>query len=332
MVMTFVLSANGWAQGGGSSDEDRISINVVLPANSGIPAEAEQFLETKLKQIVTRHGIADNGLSERFVITAKSNTIQKDITQTNPPRISHKLEVTLMIGDVVENKIYETAAITVSGIGTNETKAYIQAFQNISPENKMFGEMIEKAKAKIMQYYNANCDQYLKRANALATEQKHNEAIYTLMQVPAVSSACYQKAQERAVEIARNKINFDAESLLNRAKAQWAGSQNIDNATRTLEILGRINVMANCQPQVQSLISDINAKLRADERQAWEWKMQQYNDAKAKEQRDFEFMVRRHADSHELSKQRTEALRQVAIEFAQNLPKEINFKNKISLW
>jgi len=332
MMTTFVLSANCWGLGAENSDENRISLNVVLPANSGIPSEAEQLLETRLIQIVTRHGIADNGLSERFVITAKCNTIQKDITQTNPPRISLKLEVTLMVGDVVENKIYETASITVSGIGTNETKAYIQAFQNIRADNRIFGEMIEKAKVKIIQYYKTNCEQYLSKAKTLQSEQKFDNAIYTLMQIPSVCSECYNIAQNLATDITSRKINFQAASLLNQAKAQWAGAQNISSATATLAILGRINAVADNQPQVQNLIGDINAKLRADEKEQWEFKMKQYEDAKAREQRDFEFMVKRQSDNHQLSQQRIEAFRHVAGEFARNMPREINFKNKISLW
>ena len=121
LLLAVLISINCLAQTT-ENDLGKISINVVLPENKEIPAEANKLLETKLKQFVTKYGIADNGLSERFVITAKTNVIQKDIAQSNPPRISQKLEITFMIGDVMENKIYETASLEISGIGTNETK------------------------------------------------------------------------------------------------------------------------------------------------------------------------------------------------------------------
>jgi len=317
ILIAFVISSNVFAQQT-ASDEDMISLNVALPNNNNIPTEARQLLENRLKQIVTRHGIADNGENERFVITAKASVLSKDIMPSNPPRISQKIEVTFIIGDVIENKIYETASLEVSGIGQNETKAYVAAFDNIRPGNKIFGEMIGNAKTKIMLYYNTNCDKYLKKAQTLQAEQKFDEAIYNLMQIPSVSTSCYDKAQDLAIDIAAAKINFDAESLLNQAIAQWAGQKNYDNAAATLDILGQINVMANCQPQVQALINDINSKLRADEAARWAWKMQLYADAKEKEQRDFEFMVKRHDDGHTLKMTQVEAGRQIGVASAEN--------------
>jgi hypothetical protein len=330
-ALTFLVSVGCMAQAT-DSDFSRISLSVVLPENNTIPAEANQLLETKLKQIVTRYGIADNDLNERFVITAKSSVVQKNITPTNPPRISQRLEVTFIIGDVVENKIYETTSLTLTGIGTNETKAYISAFQNIRPDNKIFADLVNNAKAKIMQYYIANCNTYLQKARILETKQQFDEAIYTLMQVPNVSVECYNNAQNLATELVIKKINFEAEILLKQAQAKWAGANTLENAIVTLEILGKINPMATCQPQVETLIKTINDKLRADEKQEWDFKMQQYNDTKAREQRNFEFMVKQHDGDHKLSRQRIEANRQVAIEFARNQPKEINTTKIVTLW
>ena len=331
MLATIILSMNCLAQTT-ENDFGKISLNVVLPESKDIPTEAQQLLETKLKQIVTRYGIADNGLNERFVITAKINVIQKDIAPSNPPRISQKLEIVFMIGDVMENKVYETASLTISGMGINETKAYITAFQNIKPDNKIFAEMMENAKEKIMQYYNSHCDEYFKKARILETKQQFDEAVYTLMQVPNVSEECYNKAQGLATELVIKKINFEAETLLKQAQTQWAGEKTPENATKILEIVGKINVMADCLPQAEKLIKEIDNKLRAEEKRAWDFKMQQYNDAKAKEQRDFEFIVKKHDDNQQLSKQRIEANRQVAVEFAKNLPKIINITKIVTLW
>ena len=330
ILLTILLSVNVLAQTS-ANDFGKISLNVVLPENKDIPEEAQRLLETKLKQIVTRNGIADNGINERFVITAKTSIIEKDIAPSMPPRISQKLELTFIIGDVLENKIYETASITLSGMGTNETKAFISAFQNIIPDNKFFTEMTQKAKEKIAQYYNVNCEKYFQKAKVLEKSQHFAEAVYTLAQVPDVSENCYNRAQEKAMELVVMKINFDAETLLKQAQAQWAGANTLENATKTLEILGQINVMAACQSQVQTLITTINDKLRADEKREWEFKMQQYNDAKAREQRDFDFQVKKHDDKHQLSKQGLEVVREVALAFAKNQPKT-NSKEKVKSW
>jgi len=305
-LVAFLFSATCVAQ--------QISLNVVLPENKDIPIEAKQLLETKLKQIVTRNSVADNDLNERFVITAKSSVIQKDVTSSNPPRISQKLEVAFMIGDVVENKIYETTSLTFTGIGTNETKAYISAFQNIKPDNKIFTELVNNAKEKVMQYYIVNCNTYFQKAKILETNQQFEEAIYTLIQIPNVSEDCYNNAQNLTIELVLKKINFEAETLLKKAEAQWAGANTLENATSALEMLGKINPIATCQPQVETLINAINDKLRVDEKQEWDLMVQQYN------------------DNLKLSQQYIEVVRQVAIEFAKKQPKEVNNTKIVTLW
>ena len=85
-----------------TSNEDRISINILV-ADRDIPEEAVQHLETKLKHALTINGIVDNGYTERFVLTAKVNIISKDIIATTPVRISQKMEVAFIIGDIIEN-------------------------------------------------------------------------------------------------------------------------------------------------------------------------------------------------------------------------------------
>ena len=213
MLTILILTLNCLAQTT-ENDLGKISINVVLPENKEIPTEANKLLETKLKQIVTKYGIADNGLSERFVITAKTNIIQKDIAQTTPPRISQKLEVIFMIGDVIENKIYETASLEISGMGTNETKAYISAFQNIGIGNKIFAELIENAKEKIMAYYSQHCEQIMREAQTLSKQNLHREAIYKLSQIPNLSKECYSKALVQQEKIYPQMIEAEGMKLV----------------------------------------------------------------------------------------------------------------------
>jgi tetratricopeptide (TPR) repeat protein len=311
-LLAVLISVNCLAQDL-NSDFGKISLIVILPENKDIPAEARQLLATRLQQIVTQNGIASSDWNDRFAITARTSVVQKDITPTNPPRISQRLEVTFMIGDVIENKIYETASITLTGVGANETRAFVSAFQNINPTNRIFSEMIEKAKEKIVQYYNTNCDEHFQRAKLLEANQQFAEAIYTLMQVPNVNVECYNNAQNLALELLTKKINFEGEVLLRQAQAHWTRANTLEGATRALALLAGINPTANCQPQVETLIGEINEKLRFSEKREWDLMMQAYK------------------DDLELTKQHIEAVRQVAIEFGKNQPKEIHHK-RVSLW
>ena len=114
-----------------------------------IPEEAARLLETKLQSALTTNGYADNGYTERFVITAKVDITQKDITPTTPARISEKMDITLMVGDVVEDKLFASVTIQTAGIGINENKAFISAFRNIRGDNPKIQQMLNEAKIKI---------------------------------------------------------------------------------------------------------------------------------------------------------------------------------------
>jgi hypothetical protein len=310
----------------------RININTMQPDYPNIPAEAKNYLETKLKQIVTRYGIGGSGYSERFVITAKVNVATKDIMPSNPPRVSQKLEITFMIGDVAENKLYETATLTAAGIGINETKAFIAAFTSINAGDKTLENLVTNAKEKIVAYYTVNCESIVKNAQLLAAQQHYDEAVYRLTQVPNVCKDCYAKAQKLANRLVVRKINVDAETLLQQATLQWTQAQDKESAANALALISRINSTADCQPKVKSLIAGINAKLRDDEKKEWDAMLQQSEDEKAREQRDFDFRVKQHDDRQALSHRQTEAIKLVGIAYAKNQPQTINTYNTILRW
>ena len=116
-----------------AQDYGRIAINVVVPQLPNVPEEACAALETKMQQVATQYGLASNGLTDRFVMTAKVNVTSKDVAPTTPVKISQKMEETMFIGDVVDNKVYESVVLSVAGIGQSETQSMIKAFNQIKP-------------------------------------------------------------------------------------------------------------------------------------------------------------------------------------------------------
>ena len=313
LLLSVLFSMNCLAQTI-ENDLNKISLNVVLPENKEIPAEATQLLETKLKQIVTRNGVADNGLSERFVMTAKTNVTQKDIAPSNPPRISQKLEVTFMIGDVIENKIYETASLTLSGIGTNETKAYVSAFQNISPANRIFPEMMEKAKEKITAYYTARCEQMIQEAQTLSAQNDYYQAIYKLSQIPDVCKECYNEALVQQEIIYNQMLEEIGMQTFAQAKTVWAQSPNIEGASVAMSLIRRINPKVSFFDEVQKFVNQVTEKVEFQEQREWEQWVKEYNDQVQTQQ----MLIR--------------AYRDVAIEFAKNQPQIINTTKIVTLW
>lgn len=263
-----------------TADEKRVTINALV-ADENIPEEATRNLESKLKRALTTKGIADNGYTERFVLTARINIISKDIAPTTPPRISQKIELTLMVGDVVENKLYESCTIFLAGIGTNENKAFITAFQRFNPQNKEVQTMLSNAKEKIVAYYNNNCDAILLQAETLAKMDKMDEAIFRLTSVPNVCNECYQQCQQKAASIYIRKINTEAVVLLQRAKAEWMKSPDANGAYSVANIIIQINPKSDNYNEVLKLRKEVESKLQADAKRDWDFQMKKYEDNQA---------------------------------------------------
>ena len=161
-----MMSITTFAQ---TSDEGRISIQAMMP-DDVIPMEASKNLTTRMQRMLVSNGYGDNGYVERFVLTAKVDVTSKDVVPSTPARVSEKMEVTFFVGDVVENKLYASCTISLQGIGTNENKAMISAFSKLNPNHKDFGEMLEKAKNKIVDFWRTR--QILWGAKQMLT-QKH---------------------------------------------------------------------------------------------------------------------------------------------------------------
>lgn len=263
-----------------------IYISVVQPERNEIPQEAARQLENKMHQLITTNGIADSDPYGRFVITAKSFIVTKDIIGGAPQRISQKIDFTFMIGDIIENKVFESFTFSAIGIGINENKAYINAITKMKINSPQFKSFVDKAKEKIIQYYAARCEQIILEAKQQASTHDFQQAIYQLMQVPNICD-CAEKCQTMMIEYYELYTEFTASELLNEAKSKWASSPNADGAAMAADVIAQIPAGTNIQSDLDALIAEINQKLREDEKRDWAFKMKQYEDEQSRQKREF---------------------------------------------
>jgi hypothetical protein len=262
----------------------------------------------------------------------------KDIITGPPQMIAQNLEVTIFIGDALENKIFCNTTLSLKGVGTNENKAFIDALKKINPKNKVLESLIKEGKTKIVTYFNTQCDFTIKEAMTLKIQGKYGEAIYKLSLVPEVCQDCYFKCLDTLLFVYQEKIDKDCQVKFQEAKTIWAANSSSIGAEEAAEVLSKIDPIASCQPDVEKFISSVDVKLKADEKAIWEFKIKQYEDqvAKEKEQmriaeeksiRDDEFREKQAGRNLELDKIRVNAYREVAVEYAKNQPKTINYDN-----
>ena len=292
-------------------DFGRIILNSHISEKLELSTEVKNTLLTKLDQISSANGMGGSQINPRFIITANLTIGTKDIIAGPPQMLAQNLELTLFIGDAITNTIFSTISLSLKGVGTNENKAYIDAFKNINPKNKEVVAFLEEGKTKIINYYSTNCDFILKDAQALTKQEKYDEAIYKLSLVPDVCKECYFKCLDTLTAIYQKKIDADCKIKLNQAKSLWAAQQTPIGAEKAGDILSSINPMASCQGEIESFIKTIDTNLKADEKARCEFKIKQYK------------------DSVELEKTKVNAYRDVAIEFARNQPRTVTYNNII---
>jgi len=330
-------------------DFGRIILNSYLSDKLELSTEVKNVLLNKLDQISTANGMGGNQVNPRFIITANIIVGSKDVVAGPPQMIAQNLDISFFIGDAIENTIYSTFSLSVKGVGTNENKAFIDAFKNINPKNKEVVAFLEEGKTKIINYYSTNCDFIIKDAQTLVKQEKYDEAIFQLSLMPDVCQDCYFKCLDTLASIYQQKIDADCKVKFNEAKVTWVAAQNPTGAEKAGDILSTINPMATCQSEISEFVKMIDAKLKADEKARWQFKMKQYADkiAAQKEQvriaeekskrddvyrenqsqRDAVAQEKQSQRNYELDKIRVSAYRDVAIEYAKNQPKTVTYNN-----
>ena len=294
-------------------DFGRIALNTYVSNDLKIPLEAKNQLEIKLKQIASKYGMAGTAANPRFIITASVSITTKDIIAGPPQMIAQNMEITLFVGDAIENKVFANTIITSKGVGTNENKAFIDAIKQINIQSKDLKTFLEEAKTKIVSYYATQCDIIINKAVALKGQEAYDEALYNLALVPDICKDCYFKCLNEMSIVYDLKINSEGKKLLDKAITTWAANPNQEGANEATEFIKQINPKAKCIPDASKLLKSINSKLIADEkerlRKEEEYeKRQQIIDAENAKQQAI------------LEKERINAYRQIAVEYAKNQP------------
>ena len=303
-----------------AQNHGRLSINVVVPQLPTVPEEARAILETKLQQVATQYGFISNGLNNRFVMTTKVNITSKEVTPTTPVRILHKMDVTLFIGDVIENKIYESVMFNVVGLGQSETQSMIKAFDQIKPANPKLKEFVENAERKIVEYYTNNCQYILAEANSLAQQSKYDAAIAKLMVVPEVCKECYGQCLDMIVEVYQSKIDNDGAFFVQQARNKWIAARDYAAAIEALSILSEVNPKSKANSDANMLVEEINSHLRELEATAEEL-----------HKKEWDFAIKQYNERVNTQRKLIDAARDVGVAFGKNQPESIT-RNIIQLW
>lgn len=275
LLALVILGYNSFSQAK-AEDMGRIVLAAYVPQQVDKMSDAARtMLTNKLSQIVTANGMGGSAVNERFIITANIVTLTKDLTATAPPMTALGLEVTFYIGDGIEGTKFASKSVQVKGVGTNETKAYIEAIKQIKTNDPSYAAFIEEGKQKIIKYYESKCDFIIKDAKSLATQNKLEEAIYKLSSVPDVCKTCYDKCLAAIAPIYKQKIDRDCKLKLAEATNTWNASQGYDAAASAGAILAEIEPQAACYGEAKALSAKIQKRVLEVDKREWNYVMKE---------------------------------------------------------
>ena len=280
LFLCFSLSLGSLAQNnlGKSDDSGRILLSAYIPDQiDGLTPAAKASLANKLSQIASANGMGGSANS-RFIITTNVSVLTKDITPTAPPMHAYTLEVTLYIGDGVDGTLFSSQSLTLKGVGTNETKAYIAALNGLKTKDPVYQTFIEKGKNKIVEYYNSKCDFILKEAEMLTNKNDFDGAIASLTSIPEVCKDCYDKAMDAVAPIYQKQIDRECKQRLMEATTAWNASQDLLNAENAGGILSQIEPGASCYKEALVLSSKIAQRVKELDQREWKFQMKQQQD------------------------------------------------------
>lgn len=283
------------AQSSGS-DLSQMPLSVIIPAESAlVPEGVRDFLSNKLQQVVVANGVSSGSDYARYFLTAKVNTLSKDIIAGPPQQISQKFQLTCYIIDYVDKKIYASTTLEFDAVGTNETKSYMSGLKKINEDNKKLAWLIDTGKKKIVYYYDSQGRTIMKEAQALADKKKYEEAMSLLAAFPS-QSVNYDRAMELGLQIFKQYEDFTCDVNLAKARSAWTAGQNKAAAEEAGKYLAKIYPDAKCYQEAVKLYNKIDARIK----QEWDLELKKYD------------------DSVSLEKQRIEAMRQIGVAYGSN--------------
>ena len=160
---------------------------------------------------------------------------------------------------------------------TNETKAYMQAVKMLRADTPAVKQFIETGKTRIIEWYNTQIDFLISEANALAGQDKYDEAIALLFTVPTVCKDAFDKAMRAAEQIFQQKIDIEGAQLLNMATHVWNANQHWSGANEAAGYLSQIHPLSSAVPGAMALSENIAKRVKELDNREWNFEMKKFD-------------------------------------------------------
>ena len=288
-----------------SDQVGNITFSLVMPESiEGFDDNLMLKLESKIIQATSKVAIAGKGFYSDFILYPVV-TFSEDNSSNfgNKKLYSKKINLDLFIKSISDGRIFSSYSQSLIGVGENENFALINSLNEFNPQSSDVERFFSSSCDKIINYFNANCDYFIGKSDALAKMGKYDEAIALLLSIPNLSAKCHTKIKDMSIEVYKQYINKECKVLLNKSYAEKSSK----NYQAALVSLANIDTSANCYTDSQVMMKEIEKSLDQDEKKKWETELMKYNN-----------LV-------EIEKIKINAMKEIAVAYYNSIPNTVNY-------
>ncbi|MDE7407343.1 MAG: hypothetical protein K2M76_02885 [Muribaculaceae bacterium] len=299
MAMTAVASA-----------ADKCIIPMTIIMGDELPTATATLLEGKIRQALTADGMEGGADYSKFCVVTKVSETEKEILRGMRAQVTVELSIEVAIGNKETGDKFAATALTVSGAGRNETKAYTAAIKALNPNDTELQRIMDKGRKKIDEYYNTQLTALLRQAQGKAVQRDYEGALALLGTIPTCVKD-YSKVAKNMVSIWQDYVNLDCGKTLMAARSVWSATLNEEGAVLAASYIAAIDPKSNCMDDALVLLDEIKTKLGADS--------------------EFvrNYMVDRQLNKENYERAYLEAMRDISVKMAENQPTPVVNENWI---
>lgn len=287
-----------------------IPISVVIDNGfAHVTDETASTLKTQLERLVTQSKLDVGWDNANFAVTAKFDQLDRHVQGGAPAQIVNVFGVTLYLVDIYHQKLFSSAYVEVKGVGTNDTKASMNAVRQLNRGNTKITSFLSGLKQRIINYYDSQLPIIMKEVKSKVAMKNYGEALTMLAVVPTCSNG-YDSAMKEAMRIYVLYRDTYFQARLNKAKALWAANPTQQGSVPVVAILSSVDPEAKCYKDAMSLLSEVAKVVKTDV--------------------DYE-TKKKYEDMVELEKLRINAIGEIGKGYAANRPMNLMFLERLNL-
>ena len=292
---------------------------------------AYKLLENKLSNLITSNGLIVSGQGERFVLTCNCVEVSKSVVSASPLQIAYVLDIGMYIGDGETGTKFASESVQTKGVGDTETKAYLNAIKNLRTRSEAISTFIKEGSKRIIDYYEGMKSAIFSSVDACLATGDYQQASYLLSLVPQGCSY-FDECQDKMGDVYQQMVDTEGKQLLLKAKGLWAANQDKATAEQAVNILSDISPLSSSYDDAQVLVHNIYKVVDRINQQSWDEYVRQQEQRRKLEVLEAKAQMQRDEQSAKLSEtsikasalvriQRIRAVRDVALAYAQTLPR-----------